>query len=493
MMGDRGFTERTRAEIALRESEERFRAIFETARDCVFVKDRDLRYTHVNPAMAALFDATPAALVGVTDDVLFDAATCARVREVDLRVLQGRIENDVSTSRVHGIDHVFHTVKVPLRDGGGAVVGVCGIARDVTELTRAEAVERTMAAILRAAVTTSDLRTLIAAIRETLGGLIDTKNFFVALYDEAGDRYRFPYFADQFDVTEPDSVEALPKSLTDYVRRIGKPTLVNSDDFATLQAAGEVELVGTDSVQWLGAPLTRGTQVIGVVAVQSYDDPHLYSERDINLFGYAAGTISIAIDRAQRRGGAPGAGGARLPQPEDGEPGGARRGDRPRVQQPAPGRSWGVGSGLAAAAGGQPGPPADRGDRDGSGQRRPPDPADAGLCRQGQVHCRRRRPVGGDRADGAQPRGLAAELGRAVPRSPVGSPADHRRRVRDPADGEQPGDQRDRGAGRGRRQRPRADHRRAVRSRRAGEGRSWARSWTPAAMWCSRCRTAAAG
>lgn len=299
MTADDGFRERTRAEIALRESEERFRAIFETARDCVFVKDRTLRYTHVNPAMAALFDSTPAALVGVTDDLLFDAETCVRVREVDLRVLQGRIENEVSTSRVHGLEHVFHTVKVPLRDDGGTVVGICGIARDITELTRAEAVERTMTAILRAAVTTSDLRALIAAIREILGGLIDTKNFFVALYDETADRYRFPFFADQFDVTEPDSVEALPKSLTDYVRRIGQPTLVNPDDFATLQASGEVELVGTDSVQWLGAPLTRGTQVIGVVAVQSYDNPELYSERDINLFGYAAGTISIAIDRAR--------------------------------------------------------------------------------------------------------------------------------------------------------------------------------------------------
>ncbi len=299
MTADDGATERSRAEIALRESEERFRAIFETARDCVFVKDRSLRYTHVNPAMAALFDSTPAALVGVTDDALFDAETCARVREVDLRVLQGRIEDEVSTSRVHGIDHVFQTVKVPLRDVGGAVVGVCGIARDITELTRAEAVERTMAAILRAAATTSDLRTLIAAIREILGGLIDTTNFFVALYDEVADHYRFPYFADQFDVTEPDSVEALPKSLTDYVRRIGQPRLVNPDDFATLQAAGEVELVGTDSVQWLGAPLTRGTEVIGVVAVQSYDNPELYAERDISLLGYAAGTISIAIDRAR--------------------------------------------------------------------------------------------------------------------------------------------------------------------------------------------------
>jgi PAS domain S-box-containing protein len=292
-------TQRKLAEIALRESEERFRAIFETAGDCVFVKDRNLRYTHVNPAFVALYESTTSSLVGTTDDQLFDAETAARIRDVDLRVLQGRVEEDFTTSRLRGVDHVFHTVKVPLRNGNGAVVGVCGIARDITEQTRAEAVERAMGAILRASVTTSDLRTLIAEIREILSQLIDTTNFFVALYDESIDSYRFPFFADQFDVTDPDEVEALPKSLTDYVRRTGRPLLVDPDDFADLQSSGEVELVGTDSVQWLGAPLTRSQQVIGVVAVQSYDDPELYTERDISLLGYAAGTISIAIDRTR--------------------------------------------------------------------------------------------------------------------------------------------------------------------------------------------------
>jgi len=292
-------TERKQAEIALRESEERFRAIFDTARDCVFVKDRNLRYTHVNPAMAALYESTASALVGITDAVLFDATTAARIREVDLRVLQGGIEEDFSTSRVRGVDHVFHTVKVPVRDDSGAVVGVCGIARDITEQTRSEAVERTMSAILRASVTTSDLRTLIAEIRKILSGLIDTTNFFVALYDSTTGCYSFPFYADQYDVVEPDKAEPLPRSLTDYVRRAGQPLLVDRDDFAGLQASGEVELVGTDSVQWLGAPLTKGEQVIGVVAVQSYDDPELYTERDINLLGYAAGTISIAIDRTR--------------------------------------------------------------------------------------------------------------------------------------------------------------------------------------------------
>jgi len=292
-------TDRKTTEIALRESEERFRAIFETARDYVFVKDRSLRYTHINPAMAALFGAVPSELVGSSDEQLFDAETAGRVREVDLKVLQGQIQEHVNTSRIRGVDHVFHSVKVPLRDVGGAVVGLCGIARDISELKRSEAVERTMGAILRAAVTTSDLRALIGEIRDLLSGLIDTTNFFVALYDEPSGCYSFPFYADEYDVVEPDEVEPLPRSLTEYVRRAGKPLLVDRDDFAGLQASGDVELVGTDSVQWLGAPLTVGRRVIGVVAVQSYHDPDLYTSKDIELLGYAAGTISIAVERTR--------------------------------------------------------------------------------------------------------------------------------------------------------------------------------------------------
>lgn len=292
-------TDRKRTEIALRESEERFRAIFETARDYVFVKNREFRYTHVNPAMAGLFGIEPSELIGFTDEQLFEPDVVARVRATDERVIGGKVEEDVSRSRIRGVEHVFHTVKVPLRDADGAVVGLCGIARDISELKRAEAVERTMGAILRAAVTTSDLRALIAEIRSLLGELIDTTNFFVALYDASTGAYSFPFYADQYDVVEPDAVELLPKGLTDYVRRAGKPILVEQDDFAGLQSSGEVELVGTDSVQWLGAPLTVGQRVIGVVAVQSYHDPDLYTAKDIELLGYAAGTISIAVERTR--------------------------------------------------------------------------------------------------------------------------------------------------------------------------------------------------
>ena len=57
-------TSRKLAEEALRQSENRFRAVFEGAEDYIFIKDRDLRYVQVNPALAKLVNREPSDFVG---------------------------------------------------------------------------------------------------------------------------------------------------------------------------------------------------------------------------------------------------------------------------------------------------------------------------------------------------------------------------------------------------------------------------------------------
>ncbi|MCK4624242.1 MAG: PAS domain S-box protein, partial [Phycisphaerae bacterium] len=131
-------TERKRAEEYLRKSEERFRAIFETAQDSIFIKDRELRYVQVNPAMEGLFDLPESELVGKTDAELFGEEAGRHVAEMDSRVLAGEIIEEEDTKPVCGSPHTFHVVKVPMRDSSGEIIGLCGIARDVTARKQAE-------------------------------------------------------------------------------------------------------------------------------------------------------------------------------------------------------------------------------------------------------------------------------------------------------------------------------------------------------------------
>ncbi len=135
----RDVTEQRRAEQALKESEERFRAIFETAQDSIFIKDLTLRYSQVNPAMERLFNRPAADLIGRTDEELFGKGAGAHIRTVDQRVLNGEMVKETHAKPVQGVPTTFHVIKVPLYDATGMViVGLCGIARDITDLKQAE-------------------------------------------------------------------------------------------------------------------------------------------------------------------------------------------------------------------------------------------------------------------------------------------------------------------------------------------------------------------
>jgi PAS domain S-box-containing protein len=129
-------TERKRAEQDLRLSEGRFQAVFEGAQDLIFMKDRHLKYTHVNPAMARMFERDPAEIIGRKDEDIYGEGTGKHLRQVDQRVLKGESIEEEYTASIRGVQVTFNTVLSPLRDADGAIIGVCGISRDVTERKR---------------------------------------------------------------------------------------------------------------------------------------------------------------------------------------------------------------------------------------------------------------------------------------------------------------------------------------------------------------------
>jgi sigma-54 dependent transcriptional regulator, acetoin dehydrogenase operon transcriptional activator AcoR len=126
-------TKRARTQEALKKSEERLRAIFDTAKDCIFIKDRNFRYTLVNPAMESLLELSADEIMKRTDDELFGAQAGNYLRELDLRVLSGHIIETEQTRPVRGVPVTFLDIRAPMRNAVGQIIGICGISRNITE------------------------------------------------------------------------------------------------------------------------------------------------------------------------------------------------------------------------------------------------------------------------------------------------------------------------------------------------------------------------
>lgn len=133
----RNITEQKRAEEALKRSEERLRAVFEGASDSIFIKDHNLRYTHVNPALAKLFGRPTGEFVGLRAEDLFGRVNAAQIKEAELRVLAGESIEMERTLPVNQVSITFHEIRVPLRDSSGKIVGICGISRNISERKQA--------------------------------------------------------------------------------------------------------------------------------------------------------------------------------------------------------------------------------------------------------------------------------------------------------------------------------------------------------------------
>jgi serine phosphatase RsbU (regulator of sigma subunit) len=159
--------------------------------------------------------------------------------------------------------------------------------------------------------TASSIEEFIATIHGILADLVVATNFFIALYDEKSDKYFFPYFVDEHDSIETTGIRFvydeslnlklydLSGTLTDYVRRTGKPLRFPSEEIDDPYQSGEVTLFGSQSTSWLGVPLRFSDDTLGVMAVQCYDSTDAYSLRDEELLVFVSDHIARAIENVR--------------------------------------------------------------------------------------------------------------------------------------------------------------------------------------------------
>lgn len=115
------------------------RDILDRTSDIVFAKDRDGRYTMINPQGAEVLGKTMAEVLGSDDRALFEPADAERLMAVDREVVRTGVSqtHEVSFASRGGTSTLL-TTTTAWYDRERSVRGVIGVAQDVTERKRRE-------------------------------------------------------------------------------------------------------------------------------------------------------------------------------------------------------------------------------------------------------------------------------------------------------------------------------------------------------------------
>jgi PAS domain S-box-containing protein len=116
------------------------RVIINGTSDAIFVKDNKFRYLLINEAGAKFIGRPVSQIIGKSDLELLPAGTGSQWLISDKKVLDtGETLSYEDTEEIDGVVRTFHTTKSAYRDDRGVILGLLGIARDISERQRAEA------------------------------------------------------------------------------------------------------------------------------------------------------------------------------------------------------------------------------------------------------------------------------------------------------------------------------------------------------------------
>ncbi|GAB7529821.1 GGDEF domain-containing protein [Pseudomonas sp. 3A(2025)] len=243
--------------------------------DAICVVDTEGRYVYVSAACERIFGYTPQELIGTQMLRLVHPDDRQRTVAAAREIMSGQPKLHFENRYLHKNGQVVH-IMWSARWSEVDHLRIA-VARDITELKRADNLRVSLLQISEAANGCDELPCLFQRIHQVLEALLPARNLSISLYGPRRDVLTFAYHVDEQD--DHSSVQALAYEVV----RSGEPSLSGADQ----------------TPAWLGVPLQTAGGIIGALMVKGTPESPAYTAHDQALLQFVSGQVAAAIERNQ--------------------------------------------------------------------------------------------------------------------------------------------------------------------------------------------------
>jgi len=288
----------------------RLRALLDTIPDLVWLKGPDGDYLNCNPRFEHYFGASENEIKGKTDHDFVPAELADFFRDNDQAAIEagGPLVNEEWVSFASdGHRELLETIKVPVRDASGELLGVLGIARDITERKQAEErivnLNRIYALLSGINESIVRLRDADALFRESCRIAVEVGGFRMAwlgLADQSSGQI-LPVASAGVDDGYIDHLHVSPgddeygRDPTGQALKAGRIVVCDDIDNDPGMATWRDDALARGYRSSIALPIKSADQVHGVFSLYA-DRAHFFDQQELRLLEELALDIGFALD-----------------------------------------------------------------------------------------------------------------------------------------------------------------------------------------------------
>lgn len=295
-------TEKRKVREALEKSNEQLKDLFDNANDLIQIFTLDGKFLFVNKTWKEKLGYSNHEIPNIRFEDIIDQNQKENTLSALNTLVEGKKLPKLDTILISKSGtRIYVTGSVNCNYRNGKVKEFQGIFYDITDRVKVEKAQNIYYRISNLAINSANLQTMFAGIHEEIKNIFTADNFYIAMHDPENNNLKFPYYIDENrSGSSILSSRKYENGITEYAISHKKSLLLSKDDLLKLEENGEIKIKGKLPEKWLGVPLQLQNRVIGIIAVQSYDNPAAYNKKDLDLMFFISGQIANAIDRKKK-------------------------------------------------------------------------------------------------------------------------------------------------------------------------------------------------